>query len=493
MKFNSVKFKIALLSAAILGAILILYSSILYVSLHYTLYSDIDEELRTKAAEINKTIDSYLERIGSDEEAFIFAVKRTIRFDGQHPNQKNIRELERRWSLAADRLGLKGDYVNFLDIHRESIASSTVLRREKLIPLFLKNINVPNLKKEGFRNIKFKKRNLRIINVPFSYKEYKGFIQVGTSLNPAITILQNRLHAIIISIPIILLLTSFVGWFLAAKILKPVEEITKTARRITHQDLSARVNVERLDEEMKYLAEAFNEMIARLDKSFKYIAEFSSHVAHELKTPLAIMRGESEVVLRKERDPEQYQRAIKVNLEEIERMIKTIEDLLLLAKLNYHPEVFKFEPLDLIVFFKEIHDQSKILASGKNIAVNMDIPQGPINIQADKLHLRRLFFNLVHNAIKFNSSGGKIDMAVKLAGKEAKIFISDTGLGIAEENLPKIFDRFFHIDRKDENIEPGTGLGLSIAQSIAKIHGGEIEVASRLNEGSTFTVTLPLS
>lgn len=337
---------------------------------------------------------------------------------------------------------------------------------------------------------------LGVILIIFSsilYLSLHNTIQVGTSLNPAIAILENRSQAIIISIPVILLLTSFVGRLLAVRILKPVENIAETASRITYKDLSARVKTEGLDDEMKHLASAFNEMISRLENSFKHTAEFSSHVAHELKTPLAIIRGESEIALRKDRDVEEYQRVIKVNLEETERMIKTIDDLLLLAKLDYRPEVFELEQFDFIPFFKEIYEQSKILAAQKDIAVTMSLPEEPVNIKADKLHLRRLFFNLIHNAIKFNFSGGKIDMALRPEDKKVVISISDTGVGIAEDDLPKVFDRFFQKETVPGDTEPSNGLGLSIAQSIARIHHGHIKVESQPQKGSTFTTTLPLS
>ncbi len=492
MKFNSIRFKISVLYTVVLGVILIIYSGVLYVSLQHILYSDIDGELRIKAQKISSTISSYLKVVGSDEQSFIFARERAIRLRGTHPSINKIKELERQWLKQADKLDLENDYINFLDSQGKLITSSVNLQKENTFSYFLNGTKIAKIE-EGFKSIKFGERNLRVINLPFNYKGKKGYIQVATSLKPTIYILQNRLRAITISIPAILLLAIFVGRLFAIRILRPVEEITKTAKRITHEDLSSRVETEHTDEEMRLLTSAFNEMISRLEKSFKYIAEFSSHVAHELKTPLAIIRGESEIALRKIRDPEEYQRVIRISLEEVARMLRTVEDLLLLAKLDYRPELFKFEQFDLVPFLREIYEQSKILASQKNITVNIDMPQRPVNINADKLHLRRMFFNLIHNAIKFNSINGKIDIAVRSEDKSASISISDTGIGIAAKDLPKIFNKFFHIDRAGQNIEPGNGLGLSIAQSIAKIHRGNIEAESQFDKGSTFTVTLSIS
>jgi signal transduction histidine kinase len=257
--------------------------------------------------------------------------------------------------------------------------------------------------------------------------------------------------------------------------------------------MSKRVKKELADEEVKKLVSAFNDMIARLETSFQYIEKFSSDVSHELKTPLAIIRGESEVTLRQEREPEEYKRVIQVSLEEVQRMLKIIDDLFLLTRLDYRPEVFKFENFDLLGFFTELYEKMRIVAGEKNLEINLSIPNKPNLIKADRLHLRRLFFNLIDNAIKFTPRNGKIDIKVRYEGKQVVAAISDTGFGIPPEDLSRIFERFFHTHRKDSARAAGNGLGLSIVHSIARIHHGSVKVESELGKGSTFTVTLPLS
>lgn len=493
MRLNSIRFKISVLYIAFLGIILIVYSSFLYFSLRYTLYGELDNELSAKAQEIAGAIDSYVEALGYNRRSFNFAVKRVIAFEGEYPEQNRIADLECQWLQKIDKLNLKEDYINFLNSRGETLARSANLHGA-LFSLSSKEIAKLLEGKPSLKNIKFEKRNLRTISTPFSYDDKNQYIiQVGTSLKPVIQLLQVRLMHIATSIPIILIFAGFLGRVFSSRILRPVMEITRTASKITHEDLSSRVKAEHVDEEMKYLVDAFNEMISRLERSFQYIAEFSSHVAHDLKTPLAIIRGESDIALRKDRGVSEYKRVIRVTLEETERMLKVIEDLLLLTKLDYRPEVFKFGRFDLIEFLWEIYEQSKILASQKEIEVSINMPPEPMHINADRLHLRRLFFNLIDNAIKFTPKYGRIDFTVKSENKKAIASISDTGIGIAKEDLPKIFDRFFHVDRTDQGIKSSTGLGLSIAQSIAKIHHGHIEVKSKLGEGAVFTVTLPLS
>ena len=162
-----------------------------------------------------------------------------------------------------------------------------------------------------------------------------------------------------------------------------------------------------------------------------------------------------------------------------------------MTKLDYQPEVFRFEEFDLVEFFQEIEESSRILAGEKSIRVNMKLPQEPVRVQGDQAHLRRLFFNLINNAIKFTPREGRIGLEVARNGRNVRVAVSDNGVGIPEEYQHKIFERFFH-NNPDPDDDAGNGLGLSIAQSIAKIHAGDIQVKSAVGRGSTFTVRLPL-
>jgi len=317
---------------------------------------------------------------------------------------------------------------------------------------------------------------------------YVGFLFII----PSDLLQVNKLFFILAPIPLTLLFGYIIGQMIVGKILKPIKEITDTANNITHEDLSLRVKAENVDEELRCLIEAFNGMVSRLGESFEYITDSSSYIAHELKTPIAIIRGESEFALKKEREKDEYKRVISVNLEEAKRMLKIIEDLLLLTKMNYQPDVLKLEQIDLTQFIQIIYEQAKILASKKNIMVNINIPEGAGMVNADELHLRRLFFNLIDNAIKFTPANGNIRISLKYENQKAAVSIADTGIGIGKENLPKLFDKFFRIEGKVKDSSPSSGLGLSIAQSIVKLHKGEIAITSELGKGSIFTVLLPL-
>jgi len=308
--------------------------------------------------------------------------------------------------------------------------------------------------------------------------------------------LQNNFEVMMILITVpALVITVLVGsmfFLLTRRILTDVEHIALTARKINLKSMGGRVSTVDLAVEMEYLARSINIMLERLETSFEYIKEFSSSIGHELKTPLAIIKGESEVALRKERLPEDYRNALRINIEESNRMIRIVEDLVFLAKLDYNPDNIKKETFNFIPFFADLEKRAKTLVSQKQINLTVSFPEAAILIEGNKLHLSRLFFNLIQNAIKFTPPGGRIDLNVNREGDVLKISISDTGLGISEEDLPRIFKRFYHKEKSQPESSDSIGLGLSIASSIATYHHGEIEVKSEPGEGATFTVNLPV-
>ncbi|MDD3375769.1 MAG: ATP-binding protein [Candidatus Omnitrophica bacterium] len=298
---------------------------------------------------------------------------------------------------------------------------------------------------------------------------------------------------LLIPLPPVFLLGYLMSQISIEKIIKPIRRIAETADSITHDDLSRRVTAENVSGEVQYLVKSFNGMISRLETAFAYITESSSYIAHELKTPLAIIRGEAEVALKKERDKEEYKKVIIGSLEETRRMLKIIEDLLLLTRVNYRSDDLRLLPLDLNQFVVVLFEKAKILAVKKNIAVNIQVPGTEVLIKADELTLRRLFLNLIDNAIKYTPQDGRVDIIVRFEDERVKISIADTGIGIAQENLSRLFDKFFRIEEKIKDTGSHSGLGLSIAQSIAKLHQGEITVSSQVGKGTVFTVDLPRS
>lgn len=492
IQFNSIRLKVGLFYTCVLGGILVLYTGVLYFGQRYTLYRDLERELTIKAQEVESALNSFLPVLESDQRAFSSVANAVIRGEEAFPGGESNPEAVRRWREMRENLNLHNDYILLASADAKAIVRSPNID-EQLLSHFLKGSAAPAQKAVSYRNLTVGSLRLRVITVPYYYKNKPLYtLQVASSVVPFAKALYGRTLFALSIIPLVILFTAFLGGTLAARALQPVKELTSIARTITHKDLSARVKVEGVEEELRYLVDAFNEMISRLDKSFRYIAEFSSNVAHELRTPLTVILGESDFALMKERSPQEYRRVIKVIQDECEGMIKTAEDLLLLSRLEYQPQALQFEQLDFSTFIEEVFEQAKRIAARKGITVKLSAPRKSLFISADGLHLKRMFLNLLNNAVKFTPPGGAIDIDAHTEGRQLKVAIRDTGAGINPEHIGKIFDRFFRVDTTGHDAASGSGLGLSIVQSILRIHGGDIAVKSQPNKGSTFTVTLPL-
>lgn len=493
-RINSIKFKFSILYSLILGVILLLFSTVLYFMLSYYLYSGIDNRLRLKAAETITTINAYTEVVKNREKDLEFAVEKIFFYNtDNYPvrmfDRSKIKELDTQWQARFDVLGLDSDYSLFI-----LSPSKTVLKTKNFSPKLLNGfLLLAKTPREGigFYNLTIKKKSYRVIAVPYITKGQRHMLAIGTSQDHVRQVLVTFLQATCLGIPLVLLFTSFIGRLFVQRVLSPIDEIANTAQNISHHDLSARVKTPHIDVEIQHLIASFNGMIGRLEKSFQHINEFSSQVAHELKTPLAIMKGEAELALSEERKAGEYKAALAITLEESNRMRQTIEDLLLLARLDYQPDVFQFQSIDFSEFIQEIFEQTKILSDDKGIQVEADIPKEEVRLQADKLHLRRMFFNIISNALKFTLPPGKITIRVIYRRRWILILISDTGVGIFPADLPNIFKKFYHVDRTGRNEGASSGLGLSIVQSVLKVHKGHVRVTSKVNVGTTFHVLLP--
>ena len=490
MKLNSIRFKASILYSVILAAILFVFAAGVYLTARTVLYEDIDGELRIKAEEISSILHAYEQVERSRQNNPVEAMLEMVRNQGMGTNQKLI--VDDLWRSQLEVLNLKNDFISILTAKGQGLLKSKNFK-EGVAALF--HAQVPfSTQGVTYTSVMSNKYQLRVISLPIKYRNTWLVIRVGTPLHPVTHVLGKLLLFLAVAMAGLLLLTSFLGAYFASNSLKPVKKVVDLANRITHKDLTVRIKEENIDEEMQALVNSFNVMIGRLETSFGHINEFSSHAAHELKTPLAILRGEIELALDQERSPEEYKHTLEEGLAEIDRMIKVVKDLLLLSKLDYNPEIFNFEKLDLVPFLKEIAEQSKILAEPKNITVTFNLPEGELPVQADKVHLRRLFHNIIGNAIKYTPAGRSVTVTAQVKDKNAVIDVTDTGDGIPEKDLQKIFDKFYRAPKRDEDEETqtGTGLGLSIALSIARAHNGTIAVQSELGGGTTFTITLPL-
>jgi heavy metal sensor kinase len=296
----------------------------------------------------------------------------------------------------------------------------------------------------------------------------------------------------LILIPIAVALSVIGGLALAKTSLQQVDEVTTRARRITAENLDQTIPVQNVDDEIGRLTVTINDMISRLHDSFARVRQFSADASHELRTPLTIMRGEIELALRSRKSPEEYRRVLESGLEEILRLTAIIDNLLTLAKADRGEGDAEFSEVDLKAMIDELYEDGSILASSKNIKVAL-LANAPIVIVGDRMRLRQLFLNLIDNAIKYTPAGGAVTLAMERQNGSVVFRIGDTGIGIPPEDVEKIFDRFYRVDKARSREMGGTGLGLSIAKWIVELHRGTITVTSEPQKGSVFTVRLPIN
>ncbi|MFM7840821.1 MAG: ATP-binding protein, partial [Nitrospira sp.] len=257
-------------------------------------------------------------------------------------------------------------------------------------------------------------------------------------------------------------------------------------------DLGQRLAVPPVRDELGTLAATFNEMIARLDASFHEIRRFSADASHELRTPLTVMKGETELALRRARPAEDYKLVLESNLEEIDRLTRIVDELLFLSRADLGEVKMATLPVRFDDLVRDVQQQAAVLGQERGIQIVLGWLM-PVTILGDELRLRELLLNLVDNAVKYSKPGGRVDVGLVTDGSQVRLSVSDQGIGIEPDALPHLFDRFYRSAGARTYAKQGTGLGLAICKWIVESHKGRIDVQSRPGEGAQVTVTLPLA
>lgn len=330
--------------------------------------------------------------------------------------------------------------------------------------------------------------DIRVHTLPIEENDQPvAIVQIAQSLASMEVILQRLLITLLVSVPLLVAIAGFGGYFLAVRALAPIDRITRMARRISAEDLSARLNMPVIDDEVGRLAETFDAMLARLDDSFRRERQFTSDASHELRTPLTAMQAILGMIRKKRRTPEEYELALADLAEEADHLRTLTENLLQLARNETHP-VVQHETIDLSTLLRDVASSLQSLAEAKALTLVCEIPDG-LRLYGDSDDLIRLFVNLLDNAIKFTERGGVTLSADENRDSSISVIIEDTGIGIPAESLPSIFNRFYRVDQARST--SGSGLGLAIASEIVRAHGGRIEVASEVGKGTRLTIILP--
>jgi heavy metal sensor kinase len=316
-------------------------------------------------------------------------------------------------------------------------------------------------------------------------------LETGAPYEEVERVLQGLLTSLGIALPLIVAVSIVGGYFLMRHGLKPLDHIVSTAERITSRNLNERIPVPATGDELEKLSVSLNQMMGRLEEAFHHISRFSADAAHEIRTPLAIIRGELEAALQI-----QLQAAIRDRiqsaLEEVDRLTRIVEQLLEMSRLEAGEVLADRSRFDFAEMTRTTVDQMRLLAEEREVYVRFE-GQEPIEIEGDRIRLKQVVVNLVDNAIKYSAAREAVSVkAFRMDGK-AILEVADSGVGIPREAVPHIFDRFYRVDKARSRQLGGTGLGLAIVKSICAAYGGSVTVQSVEGRGATFRVELPIA
>jgi heavy metal sensor kinase len=302
---------------------------------------------------------------------------------------------------------------------------------------------------------------------------------------------EYQLYLIILTL-IALLLTATVGYWMSRRALAPVEQIRRDAEAIDPSDLTTRLQVPATDDELARLARTLNAMLARIESGFRSIEQFTADASHELRAPLALIMAAAEVSLRRERTSEELKDVLRKVVREARHMSNLVENLLDLARGDARQRHMELAPVDVAPILREIGAEMIPAASAKGLTLTAEIPEREVSVLGEGTQLRRLFLILVDNAIKYTEAGS-VRLSLDDTGGEVIASVADSGIGIGNDAVPHVFDRFWRADKVRSRTAGGAGLGLSLAAQIVQRHNGSIAVDSELGQGSIFTVKLKAS
>ena len=440
----------------ILAVVLSLFSLTAYFAMRNSIYRTVDDELRARMEGVRRLIE------------------RTARYE---PDDLR-RELREHSELAGSTLLQVADQQgNWL--YRSATMDRYEIPRSEEAPTVPSTLVLNNMP-------------LRLLTAEIQVGDQSYFTQAAAPLDDFYSALHRFATLLVVSIPILLLGAAAGGYWISRRALAPVDQITQTARNISVQNLSSRLIVPQTGDELQRLSETLNSMFERLEAAFKKIIQFTADASHELRTPVAVMRTRTELSLRKPRSADEYRETVAQVHSELEKTSELVEGLMLLARADYGIEALQLATADLREIVREVCSQGKTLSEAKAIDFREQIPGQPVWVKADAHALRRLFLILIDNAIKYTPKRGRVEVVVGQENGFAIGEIRDTGIGIAAEDLPNVFERFYRADKARSRESGGVGLGLSIGRWIAEAHGGTIEVHSSLGGGSIFKLRLPL-
>jgi heavy metal sensor kinase len=458
-RLKTLRLRFALWTAGLLLAVLTLFGIFVYIRMAQSLTDSVDNALRQAAAQVEAKVDVQDGELVSDDDII--------------EDMRNSPLLKQGFSFRV--LNNSGQTIQEYGPYRPLPQPPVNFTAPGQLGVFILLTDTAA------------QHPVRVYSAPVvEDNQLMGTIQVAQNLNNVRKILNQLLTTLLIGGPLLVVLAGVGGYFLAARALAPIDEITHMARRISAEDLSARLNLPPTDDEAGRLASTFDSMLARLDEAFQRERRFTADASHELRTPLAAMQTILSSTLTRQRTPARYEQVLADLGEETVRLHSLVEGLLHLTRSDAAQPVVK-ETVNLSLLLADVTDSLRLLAEDKGLELTAQISDN-LTLAGDSDALIRLFVNLLDNAIKYTEQGQITVVANPQPNGFLEVTIADTGVGMAAAHLPHIFDRFYRVDKS--RTASATGLGLGIALSVAQAHGGTIGVESKIGKGTVFTVQL---
>lgn len=461
MKGLPVRLRLATWYFAVFAAAQMAFGAAMWVALRHNLYAIVDENLDERVESVRRFIDS----------------------------QKKSADLAKIREELAETYDIEpeGRYLQVYAGSGELVYQARALAGGPFPPLPLTLQPGP-----AYSDLNVEQQPLRVATQQVAAHGSAYVIQIGASTAQTQEALARFSWGLLLIAPTLLLIASFGGYLISRRALAPVDAITSQARAIGEQSLSNRLQKLATHDELQRLSDTLNEMLERIEISFRRVTRFTADASHELRTPLSLIRMESELALRKQREPAEYREALGSIHFQSEKTSELLEDLLALARGDAGRETLQFTAVDLCVIVRAT-DSWRRPAAEKMLRFSRNCPDAPIWVHGDQGALQRLVTILLDNALKYTSPGGCVTVSLSENLGLAELTVTDTGIGIAPEHHRKIFERFYRVDDARSRVTGGSGLGLAIAEWITTQHNGSIHVDSGVGVGSTFVVLIPLT
>lgn len=333
-------------------------------------------------------------------------------------------------------------------------------------------------------------RYVRILAYPIQAGGRKYSVQTGLALNKSMVLLKTFGADLLLLTPAMILLAALGGHWMSRKALQPVALLADEARRINDRNLDIRLPVSETQDEISDLSRTLNQMLERIDKAFASVRAFTGNASHELRTPIALLRTEIEVALIRPRDGEEYRATLSHLHQEAVRMTKLVENLLSIARADAGAERVNLQPIDLGELFRRIERDWADSMQLAGLQFRTEIRTEHVAVLGDPSTLPRLLTILLENARKYTPAGGSVDLSAMTEDGKIRLAVQDTGIGISEKDLPRIFDRFFRGEQAGFAESAGSGLGLALGKWISERHSTELVVETEPGRGSCFSFTL---